>query len=217
MRCSLITLALLCAGSVANAADVSFVGTWTTTFGQMVLADKGDKLGGTYGSNGISGTEQDGKFTFTYSEPGVTGEGVFEIAADGQSFTGKWRPNGSAGWSNWTGKRVKVPGEEPYQRKPVVFRYGHLPQGLPAYFTDADYDKDGQVGLYEWVKYWDTTSEAKIAEFKELDLNGDGLLTAEEYLRWRKAAALASAGKDGQPVVVAKPPSPVKAVEVPKK
>ena len=89
--------------------------------------------------------------------------------------------------------------EEQDEPKPTVFRFGHLPQGLPAYFTDADSDKDGQVGLYEWVKYWDS-SEAKLAEFKTLDLNGDGLLTVEEYMRAKKItpAMLAQADRPGR-------------------
>lgn len=222
MRSGLFVLTFTSTITVAAAADPqSFVGTWQTTYGRMTLIEERGTLSGTYGGrNGITGKQQGGKFTFTYFEPSVTGEGEFELAADGQSFSGRWRPNGRPNWSNWTGRRVSddptdqsgspwsnspppnsrwpnsPPQEEPDEPKPVVYRYGHLPDGLPPYFTDGDFDKDGQVGLYEWVNYWDPDgaglSAGKIDEYKDLDLNRDGLLTAEEYLRALKANAPAT-------------------------
>jgi Ca2+-binding EF-hand superfamily protein len=53
--------------------------------------------------------------------------------------------------------------------------------GLPAWFTKFDLDMDGQISLFEWRQ-----GGRPIAEFKEMDLNGDGLLTKDEYLRWQK-------------------------------
>jgi Ca2+-binding EF-hand superfamily protein len=53
--------------------------------------------------------------------------------------------------------------------------------GLPNWFSKLDKDKKGQVSLFEWRK-----AGRDIAEFEEMDLNGDGLLTADEYLRWAK-------------------------------
>jgi Ca2+-binding EF-hand superfamily protein len=53
--------------------------------------------------------------------------------------------------------------------------------GLPDWFTTLDADKDGQISLFEWRK-----AGRPVAEFQEMDLDGDGLLTAEEYLRWVK-------------------------------
>jgi hypothetical protein len=109
--------------------------------------------------------------------------------------------------------------------KPVAYRYGQLPKGLPDYFTTADADRDGQVGLYEWARHWDPTEkglpETRLAEFKGVDLNGDGLLTAEEYLRWTRKAALAKEGGGppggGQPPVARTPPPPGAAADPPKK
>lgn len=191
------------------AADPTFVGAWETTYGRMALTESDGKVSGTYGGkNGIIGTVAGTRFTFQYIEPGVTGEGYFELSPDGTTFTGQWRPAGRENWSSWTGRRPReapaVPGNAPgvapgvvppaetEEPKPKVIRYGHLPQGLPPYFytAEGDMDKDGQIGLYEWVKLWDPKgvglSEEKLNEFKALDLNGDGLLTAEEYLRARK-------------------------------
>ncbi|MFM8272826.1 MAG: EF-hand domain-containing protein [Gemmata sp.] len=53
--------------------------------------------------------------------------------------------------------------------------------GLPDWFTTLDSDKDGQVALFEWRK-----GGRSVEAFNAMDLNGDGLLTREEYLRFVK-------------------------------
>lgn len=53
--------------------------------------------------------------------------------------------------------------------------------GLPEWFNRLDPDNMGQVSLFEWRKAGRDT-----AQFQEMDLNGDGLLTPDEYLRWAK-------------------------------
>jgi hypothetical protein len=47
---------------------------------------------------------------------------------------------------------------------------------LPSSFTDRDFDRDGQLGLYEW-REWDRT---RVDEFFFFDRNGDGFLTPSE-------------------------------------
>ncbi len=64
-------------------------------------------------------------------------------------------------------------------RFPAAVRHGHLPDGLPSWFVDLDADKDGQIALSEWRK-----DGRPIPEFLEMDLNGDGLLPPDEYLRY---------------------------------
>lgn len=126
MRRSLLALVLMLPFAVAadplkaepakadppKAKAPSFVGTWETSFGPMTLAERDGKVSGHYQSgtqkNEITGTVKDRKFTFTYTEPGVTGEGEFELAADGDSFTGKWRVTGEVGWGVWKGTRPKT-------------------------------------------------------------------------------------------------------------
>ena len=56
--------------------------------------------------------------------------------------------------------------------------------GLPGWLTSADTDEDGQIGLHEWRK-----AGKDILEFMKMDLNGDGLLTPDEYARFTKMKA----------------------------
>lgn len=56
-----------------------------------------------------------------------------------------------------------------------------LPRGLPSWFKEIDEDKDGQIDLREWLQ-----AGKDISEFREYDLNGDGLITPEEVLRCLK-------------------------------
>jgi hypothetical protein len=111
----LFVLALGCAGVAHSApvrAESNFTGTWETTYGLMTLQQDGTRVKGTYVfegiTNSIEGRVEKCKLTFRYQEPGVRGEGYFELAADGQSFTGKWREDGTDTWSSWKGKRVRT-------------------------------------------------------------------------------------------------------------
>lgn len=74
-----------------------------------------------------------------------------------------------------------VPTEPVEDPRPTVYRAGKLPKELPEWFVklDRDGDNDGQVALYEW-----RVSGRPLSEFTAMDLNGDGLITPEEYLRY---------------------------------
>lgn len=80
----------------------------------------------------------------------------------------------------------------PEEQRPVVLRYGKMPKELPSWFTELDTDKDGQIGMYEW-----RFDSRPVADFLAMDLNGDGLLTAEEYLRFKNPTVAMSAGSGG--------------------
>lgn len=93
-------------------AEGGFTGTWDTTFGKMSLTQTGDKVSGHYqmgaANNSIQGNVEKNKLAFTYEEPNASGEGWFELSADGKSFAGKWREKGTNEWAPWLGKRVST-------------------------------------------------------------------------------------------------------------
>jgi EF-hand domain pair len=52
---------------------------------------------------------------------------------------------------------------------------------LPEEYRSKDKDNDNQIGMYEWPK-------SEWAKFRELDLNGDGFLTAKELTHKPKSS-----------------------------
>jgi hypothetical protein len=62
--------------------------------------------------------------------------------------------------------------------RPLVWRAGKLPPGLPPWFTQLDKNSDGQVAMYEW-----RAGGMPLKDFLTMDLNDDGLLTPDEVLR----------------------------------
>jgi hypothetical protein len=101
--------------------------------------------------------------------PGGWGQG-------GWGQGGGWDQNGG-GW----GQRPPFEKKETEEERPVAMRYGKLPKGLPDWYNEDDTDKDGQVSLYEWRK-----AGKDVKEFLAMDLNGDNLVTADEYLRFSR-------------------------------
>jgi hypothetical protein len=67
---------------------------------------------------------------------------------------------------------------------PVAIRFGKLPAGLPSWWDTLDTDRDGQVGLYEW-----RVDGREVKEFQRMDLDGDGLLSPQEWLRFNTLSA----------------------------
>jgi hypothetical protein len=86
-----------------------FDGIWNTSFGPMRLYQQADRVSGSYECTGhatIDGRLDAGRLVFSYQEPQVQGEGCFELAPDGMTFAGSWRPQGSPSWREWNGGRV---------------------------------------------------------------------------------------------------------------
>jgi hypothetical protein len=80
----------------------------------------------------------------------------------------------------------------PEDKRPVVYRVGNLPEGLPTWFASMDSDRDGQVGLYEWK-----AQGRPVADFQKIDLNGDGFITIDEALRYQKTQSATAAAANG--------------------
>jgi hypothetical protein len=81
----------------------------------------------------------------------------------------------------------------PDEVKPTIYRVGHLPKDLPEWFVrlDKSGDCDGQVGLWEA-----RNDKTVLEEFSKYDLNGDGLITAEEVLRFKATLAKKTSSDD---------------------
>ena len=93
--------------ALASKGGEEIAGLWNSTYGMMRLMESPQGVEGIYGEeNTIKGKFQKGKFLFSYQEPSVSGEGWFELSADKQQISGKWRPNGDKNWANWEGLRI---------------------------------------------------------------------------------------------------------------
>lgn len=55
-----------------------------------------------------------------------------------------------------------------------------LPEGLPPWFSQNDGNADGQVAMAEFSVSW---SDRTLADFRQFDLNLDGIVTADECLQ----------------------------------
>ncbi len=63
---------------------------------------------------------------------------------------------------------------------PLQEEAGQLAEGIPGWFYELDADDDRQVSMSEFISEW---TEERMTEFTSLDLNADGLLTADEVAR----------------------------------
>jgi hypothetical protein len=89
---------------------IGFDGLWNSSFGLLRMIEEGDHVRGFYEAGGqatITGRREDGRLVFTYQEPQVGGQGRFELAADGLSFQGEWKPDAEENWRPWSGLRVR--------------------------------------------------------------------------------------------------------------
>jgi hypothetical protein len=143
---SLLALVLFFgAAGVATAQSVAFGGPWETTYGLLeIVQDESGHALGTYtlgGGSTIEGRVDGNRLTFRYQEPDAVGEGWFEMAADGRTFTGQWREDGSASWYPWVGERSARAAlvfenrgfsglfDSTYGRMRLVARDGHVTGG----------------------------------------------------------------------------------------
>ncbi|MBL4844154.1 MAG: hypothetical protein JKY65_01400 [Planctomycetes bacterium] len=172
------SLALLCvvltpAIGQERPAEPDFTGSWSSTFGTLVLTRDGVLLRGTYGGGGVStlvGTLEGRKLVFRYTEVGARGEGWFQLAANSRSFSGKWRPDGTDAWADWTGTRT------PPAPLPTTFsglfetRYGRI---------RLEQHGDAVSGLYRYSGNWGrikgTVKKGRLSfEWREPTTRGKG-------------------------------------------
>jgi Ca2+-binding EF-hand superfamily protein len=74
-------------------------------------------------------------------------------------------------------------------KAPLIYRSNNLPRELPAWFRTVDSNQDAQISLHEWRR-----SGRSIAEFQQMDRNGDGFLTVEEVLYYLRQRGELTAG-----------------------
>lgn len=95
-----------------DAQSDNFTGLWKTNFGRMRLHQTGKTVAGIYDFGGtahISGTIDGQTLKFTYEQPdGEKGEGIFNLAADAQSFNGTWKGSkaGKTAGGEWNASRI---------------------------------------------------------------------------------------------------------------
>ena len=76
-------------------SGVSFTGTWDSTWGKMVLEQKGKHIAGTftgYREGGVSGDLEGDIFLFIWDQrtPRSHGHGYLQISPDGTHLEGRW-------------------------------------------------------------------------------------------------------------------------------
>ena len=134
----------------------------------------GDSSGGPGGPGGTT------PMTMSFSGDGRTtfnGPGGF----DRGNFDRGGFDRGNFDRSGDTSRRSDPNHKDAQDERPVALRYGHLPKDLPDWFDEYDTNKDGQVALHEWRKAGES-----IESFSSYDLNGDGLITADEMIRYTR-------------------------------
>jgi hypothetical protein len=86
-----------------------FEGIWNSSFGPLRLVQSPGRVQGFYeglGRSSLEGRVEGKRLDFRYREPTVQGEGWFELADDGVTFQGQWRPDGTTDWAAWLGQRI---------------------------------------------------------------------------------------------------------------
>lgn len=122
-RLAVISVALvpaMVAPGAALASGNTWEGTWDTDFSAMTLAGDSNGFAGTYDwdDGRIRGSLADATsrlYVGTWDEapsragPTDAGDVEFTLAADGRSFTGRWRYEGGSSWAGWNGTCVAGP------------------------------------------------------------------------------------------------------------
>jgi hypothetical protein len=111
------------------------------------------------------------------------GRGKWDADRDGTVSRAEYRAYFAGRIHEWQHDRNSGSDAAADHARPTVYRAGKLPPDLPDWFARLDADGDGQVALYEWRE-----SGWPIDDFRKLDRNDDGFLTADE-VAWHVARA----------------------------
>jgi hypothetical protein len=71
----------------------------------------------------------------------------------------------------------RSPEPRPGHHRFLYFAYERIVAGMPPWFIEKDRDKDGQVMMYEYADEW---TDAKVGDYRQYDLNDDGIITPAE-------------------------------------
>lgn len=132
-----------------------------------------------------------------------------EVAAHAWEYALKRGANGAETSNKETAKKEEgegsAGGQQGVARGGAQFyvKPGRLPEGLPAWFVSKDTDGDGQLSVAEFAP---GGGGAEVNEFRRLDLNEDGILTARECV----AKPRKSTSGEEKPRTVEKPGAPEK-------
>jgi hypothetical protein len=143
------------------------------------LADADFRRRDANGDGKLNPDEMPGPLRFALAKWDKNGDGLIDMY-EYRDYYGARLAGGSGDDGGARGPASIIIEEEELDRKPVVFRAGGtMPAGLPPWFKQLDTDGDGQVALYEWRK-----AGKDLDEFKNWDLNDDGLITPEEAIKY---------------------------------
>ncbi|WP_319507462.1 hypothetical protein [uncultured Methanolobus sp.] len=193
-------------GFTAESTSYSFVGEWTSNWGDMTFEKSGNKIIGEYiHDNGkLEGVVNGDVFIGTwsespsYAEPNDAGDVELKLSSDGNSFEGNWRyGSDTAGWSGgWTGSRVgqttasTSSGVTPGWYLTTVEDYGDKVVSTHDYYTyDVDYER-GNV----WTS--DVGDKGETAQVRTISEEPESFYAAEEEIsiKVRKEATLMETG-----------------------
>ncbi|SFM22166.1 hypothetical protein [Methanolobus profundi] len=190
-------------GFTAQSTSYSFVGEWTSNWGDMEFWESGGKIYGeyTHDSGKLEGVMNGDVFIGTWSEspsyagPSDAGDVELKLSSDGNSFEGNWRyGSDSSSWSGgWTGTRqsttatsAALSGVTPGWYLVEVEDYGDKVESTHDYYAyDVDYER-GNV----WTS--DIGDKGETAQVRTIAEDPEEFYAAEEeiVINVRKEATL---------------------------